>query len=387
MVLHLYRGFQLAWLGGFVWTLIELANPDQASVPLGVLGVRAYWLWWFAPPIIANVLRQAEHKRKAIYVLLTMAIGISALASYQFASPADSAANLYSVVDGEEVYASGSAIVASTGRARVASTFSFVSGFANFVVLIPTLLLSIGLEVKDRKLRRLALMATLATAAVVPMAGSRGAVVLGLGVLLITVWSAGLFFTRIGRRVVVGAIVSGVLALFAFPDAFAGVQSRFEQTEETMGRFKEAAIILPPVALAVLDYPIAGIGTGMQQNARGSLRVYTPWVAESEVGRLLVELGPMGYLLIWTAKLGLAVALWRAYRILKRAGKRGSAGAALGYSALALISNLTFDHVFQALFFLGCGIILSEVVSVQSNDRPAERVRVGGEPGPPAIIG
>ena len=103
-----------------------------------------------------------------------MAVGIAAFAAVQFASPGDSAVNLYSVRDGEEIYAADVATVASTGRARVASTFSFLSGFADFTILIPTLLLSIGLEAKDRRLRRYALLATLATAAVVPMAGSRG---------------------------------------------------------------------------------------------------------------------------------------------------------------------------------------------------------------------
>jgi hypothetical protein len=29
-----------------------------------------------------------------------------------------------------------------------------------------------------------------------------------------------------------------------------------------------------------------------------------------------------------------------------------------------MLGNLTFDHIWQALYFLGCGFILSEVVSV-----------------------
>jgi hypothetical protein len=365
----LYRGFDAAWLCGFVWTFLELANPEHESVVLGLLGMRAYWLWWIAPAVVAGVLQNATQKRRAIYVLLVMALGISALAAYQFASPPDSAANLYAVVDGEEVYAAGSAVVASTGRARVSSTFSFVSGFSDFTVLVPALLLSIGLETKDRRLRKLALIATLASASVVPMAGSRSSVILGIGVLVLSVWSAGLFFTRIGRRIVVGALVAGILAIVAFPDAFAGVQDRFANTEETSGRLLETATILPPVALIVHEYPPAGIGTGMQQNARFSLRVYTKWSAESEIARYLIELGPLGFILVWVSRLGILVALLRAYRILKRAGKRGPAGAALSYAALTMMGNLVFDHVWQSLFFLGCGVILAEVVAVRQAEQ------------------
>jgi len=262
----------------------------------------------------------------------------------------------------------------------VASTFSFISGFSNFTILVPTLLLSIGLETKDRKLRRLALIATLATAAVVPMSGSRGSVILGVCVLLISIWSAGLFFTRLGRRTLMGAIVAGILAIALFPDAFIGVQDRFANEEETSERFKQLAIILPPVALTVLDYPNLGIGTGMQQNARASLRVNTKWNEETEVGRELVELGPAGFVLVWTAKLGLMVALLRAYRILKKAGKRGPSGAALSYAALTMTGTLVFDHVWQSLYFMGCGMILSEVVSVKTAAAAAAKAAVSRAP-------
>jgi hypothetical protein len=102
----------------------------------------------------------------------------------------------------------------------------------------------------------------------------------------------------------------------------------------------------------------------MQQNSKGSLHVATKWDSEGEFGRYLIELGPIGFLLIWMTKLGLMVALWRAFLILKRAGRRGPASAALSYAAMAMFGNLTFDHNWQALFFLGCGFVLSDVVSV-----------------------
>ena len=56
---------------------------------------------------------------------------VAILAAIQFAAPADSAVHIYSYVDGEQV---DQAIVYSTGRARVASTFSFLSGFSDFTM-------------------------------------------------------------------------------------------------------------------------------------------------------------------------------------------------------------------------------------------------------------
>jgi hypothetical protein len=160
-------------------------------------------------------------------------------------------------------------------------------------------------------------------------------------------------------------VVAAFLATAAFPDAIFGVESRFADTDETTGRFADMATVLPPVALAVNDYPAIGIGTGMEQNARTSFGMVSPWDVESENGRYLMELGPIGYLLVWIAKAGLMAALLRGYGILKRAGRRGTAPAALSFAALTMVGSLTFDHNWQALFFLGCGFILAEVVSAK----------------------
>jgi hypothetical protein len=381
---YLYRGFGLVWLIGFLWTVVELLNPAQESFALGLVGLRGYWLWWLAPVLIARLLQDRTQKRRAIYILSGLAIGISMLAALQFAAPPDSSYNLYSVVDGEEVYADTS-IVPTTGRARVSATFSYISGFSDFAILVPTLLLSFGLDTQDRRLRRTALLATVVSAAAVPMSGSRSSVVFGVTVLVITAWTAGFLFTRIGRRIVVGAVAVTIVALAAFPDAFIGVQSRFADTEETNSRIQTMAVILPPVALYLFEYPALGIGTGMQQsgNLRQMLHVYPKFDTELESGKYLIELGPFGYLIIWmVVKAGLIVALLRSYSILKRAGRRGAAGAALSYAVLTINGNLTFDHIWQALYFTGCGIILAEVVAVMrpNGTRPTKPLALATSP-------
>jgi hypothetical protein len=379
---YLYRGFEFFWAMGFVWTLAEVFNPDQQSFALAIMGMRSYWLWWFAPAIIAGVLQQRAHKERAIYAFLALCICVAVFAAVQFAAPANSTVNMFSVWNGEEMYASDYAKVNSTGRARVASTFAYVTGFVDFTILVPTLLLSLGLDAKNPGVRRAALIGTLVAAAVVPMSGSRSSVVIGVAMLLLTAWTAGLFFTRVGRRVFVGAAVAATLSVVAFPQALEGIQSRFEDREETTARFEGLAMLAPPVAMALQDYPFFGIGTGMQQNARANFRIKTRWDVESEVGRYLVELGAIGFILVWLSKLGLMAALLRGYKILKQGGRRGSAAAALSYAALTLIGNLAFDHNWQALYFIGCGLILAEVVEVR---QAAAALVQGVSPAPAAV--
>ena len=365
----LYRGFKLVWVVAAVWTIGELLNPEQQSYVLGIIGLRSYWFWWLvAPPVMACALQQEREKRRAIYALLVMATGIAVLAAFQFAAPADSPLNTYSVVDGEDVHPE-QVTVSETAHARVASTFSYISGFSDFTLLVPTLLLSIGLDAKEKRLQRFALIATSLTAAVVPMSGSRTSVILGIGILGVTAFSAGLFATRAGRRIMMGGLVAAIFAVVIFPDAILGVQSRFGDIDETQTRVTlGVANVVPPLALATFDYPPFGIGTGMMQNARFSMHIQSQWDNELEAARYLAELGPIGYLLIWTTRLGLIVALLRAHRILKLAGRRGAAAAAMSYAFLTVAGNLTFDHIFQALYFTGCGFILSEVVSATRSE-------------------
>jgi len=188
----LYRGFKLIWMVGLFWTVVELFNPEQTSTILAAIGIRAYWLWWAAPPIIANILNDDQEKRRAIYVLLGAAALVSVFAAVQFVLPTDSAFSIYSVVEGEEI---GPTIVYSTGRSRVSSTFSYITGFSNFTVLVPTLILALGLDAREPRLRKIAFVVTCMTAAVVPMAGARSSILLGLAVLVISAWSAGLLVT------------------------------------------------------------------------------------------------------------------------------------------------------------------------------------------------
>jgi hypothetical protein len=146
--------------------------------------------------------------------------------------------------------------------------------------------------------------------------------------------------------------------------------------------------LFPPAAIATFNYPTFGIGTGMMQAARAALGVRTVWEAELEAERHLIELGPIGFLLIWTTKMGLTVALLRSYSILKKGGRRGASAAAVSFAIVTLVGSPTFDHIWQALYFMGCGFVLAEVASVvrASNaakllaaDRPSGRT--GGKLG------
>jgi hypothetical protein len=179
---------------------------------------------------------------------------------------------------------------------------------------------------------------------------------------VLVAWRAGLVFTAAGRRIMMLGVGAGLMMVFAFPDAIQGVMDRFA-SEDTEARFEQLTSLIPPIPLTTADYPLMGLGTGMQQAFR--LRFGVPagkYLSEVEFIRYLVEVGALGYLLVWLARLGLVVALWRASKVLKKAGRRAAAGAAVSYALLTFFGSPTFDHIFSALYFLGFGFILHEAV-------------------------
>jgi hypothetical protein len=169
--------------------------------------------------------------------------------------------------------------------------------------------------------------------------------------------------TRQGRTVAVGAALVVAAALLASPEAVEGLGSRFN-LGDTSERLSGAAEVLPHIAIASTKHPILGIGTGMQQNARFALGIDSGWGSEGELGRLLIELGTLGFLLLWLARVGLVVALVRAATLARRAGNRTVAGLALAFAMLAFGGSLVFDHVYQAMYFVGLGFILREVIAL-----------------------
>ena len=340
-----------------------MANPDQRSIELALLGFRSYWLWWLAPLVVASVLERERDSARAMTTLGIFAVIIAAFAVLQFSLPPGHPLNRYAATGPDMEIAK----VATTGRARVTATFSYITGFTDFITIVPALLLSVGLATRSGTRRLFLIGSTMVSAISMPTSGSRAPVLLCLGTLAIVAYAAGFFWTNAGRRVLVAGGLAITAALLFSGDALQGLQDRFtDDPEESRSRVTDAIVYLPPFALGLVDYPVLGIGTGTLQNAAVSYGATQRYAAEAEQHRVLIEQGAPGYLLLSLLRIGLVVALFRAGMMLKRAGERAPAGAAWALGALTLPGNLFFDHIFQALYFLALGIVLQIVVRTRS---------------------
>ena len=361
----LFRGFTPIVVGGVVWTVLEVFNPEQQSLPLALTGLRAYWLWWLAPVLVASSLRVAKEKRRAIYALLVMSLGIAALATVQFGSPPTSTVNLYSTVDGEQVFADR-ATVSIDGPCPRFIDVQLLERFLRLHAADPRAVCC--RSVSRSRTRSCGAPVGGGTASARPScpcpvhARPSSSVAWS--------WSSRprprVSSSRHRQTCARGRPHRGGAGHGGVPRSVRGRAGPLRERVRDQHRILETLAFLPPVALMTFDYPLMGIGTGMQQNARASFGVRSDYEAETEVGRYLIELGPIGFLLVWLARFAPGDSPVSGLHDAEAGRARGGSGAALSYATLTFLGNFAFDHIFQALFFLGCGFILSEVVEVHA---------------------
>jgi len=186
-VRRLYRGFGLILGAAISWTLVQMANPEQRSMVLAILGLRSYWLWWLAPLVVATALRKERDWQAAGVMLGVVSLIAGLYAMIQFEYPSDAPINQYAW--GSD--AMGVASVAATGRVRVTSTFSYLSGFVDLTIIAIPLLLALGLSRRRGVLRWGATLSAGVLALAAPMTGSRGAVLFAAAGTLVMLLSAG----------------------------------------------------------------------------------------------------------------------------------------------------------------------------------------------------
>jgi hypothetical protein len=344
-------------VAAFGWTLLEVFNPEQDNLLDGLFGMRSYWLWWVAPLVVASMLRTEKDRRRVTMVFVGISLVAAIYAFRQFESSGTDEINAYANTQAKQTVA----MVGTTMRVRVTSTFSYITGFADFVQFAFLFMLS-QLQ-SSRGLARWVLgLGLLAVGLTGPMSGSRSPlVVIAIGIIII-LWTSGVIFSAGGRRMLIGVALVGALAPVMVPNAINGVTDRFSNRSETEGRFAISAQYIPFAAPFVAGQEITlspiGTGTGTQQNAVAISRVGSPFY-DYEPGRLLIELGVVGYLIYIFVRILLAKALWGLGKNLKRAGRKGEAGLAWTMCVLTFFGVLVFDHVFQALFFFVVGYLIS----------------------------
>ncbi|NUA28967.1 hypothetical protein [Cupriavidus basilensis] len=351
----------LLWWSAIVcfWGLLQLVAGIN-SLPVFLIGIRFWLLYlWFACAA-AELLE--EQDLAAIY---NVAIGLLLLMAplvlvQHFLSP-EHFLNRQIEGDPDTVFRVTGDVVRTTG------TFSFTMGYTLFLAIISPIVLEAVMGAPKAglwsKLRSLVIMGSLFLATLV--SGSRAAVLL-LPILFGITLAANLVFGKGGRRktavswAFVSIVMSMVIVLF-LSSAVDATLERFSSAAQMESFGDRVESMFFGVNDVSAEQSLLGSGLGLGSNlANYFLQTGLLFViSETETGRVIGEMGLVGYLSILLKALIFINGMWRALRVARRTGNSFLilmwTVAIFGLTSWPVVGQLTAN----ALGFVFAGITLA----------------------------
>jgi hypothetical protein len=344
--------------------VLEIFNPNLPNLLVGVLGFKAYFLY---VPILFVLPAAFPTDRDLVlflrrYILLSIPVGVLAVA--QFLSPSSSVLNTYARSDEASGYVS---TFGSSEYVRVTATFSYISGYGSYLVAITILVLAYLAAARWRLQHSLVAHAALGMAALgMLMTGSRGPVLILALLFPIYWWLAVIRGAEGGAtfaRLLLGLTLVGILLGSLGSDAIAAFRGRAAGSEDIGGRLL-APFIAPWDILS--DAGPIGYGIGATHQTAAAVTsgiVPYSWVhargTEVESGRVMLEIGPVGFLLVYFVRIYLVGFALRQVFVLRTTFHRAVATACLLFFLAQLPGSIVFDVTSDLFFWFFGGLLLT----------------------------
>ncbi|MDF5720669.1 MAG: hypothetical protein PUP91_09310 [Rhizonema sp. PD37] len=365
-------GITIALFMAMIWCTFQAFNPSLGSVIIGFFGLKAYFFYipliWMLPALFQSQEELYQFLRN--YLLFTIPVCFLAVA--QFFSPPSSPINIYA--GGHEANAGFNGFNA----VRVTGTFSYISGYtvylsACFSLLIPLLTLK-----QPRLWRLLTLVEAFLVAGTSFMTGARG--LLLFEILFVVGYVCILSFTqpttakRSAKQLVLPVIlISATLPQF-FSKAIEAFSYRAANSSDSKNFLERALSAFAEPTQAMQFKGFDGYGTGATHQAVPALRKIfnlpfgeTLPPSEGEMGRVVLETGPLGFLFWYALRLILIFNLWQVFWKLKSPFLRQLALVAFLFQIINITGQLIFNHTFAVYywFFSSFIFLLPELESRQ----------------------
>jgi hypothetical protein len=376
---------------GAVFGLFEISNPQLPNILVGVFGFKAYFLYvpllFVIPAAFDSDQDLAIFLRR--YILLSIPVG--ALAVAQFLSPSSSVLNTYA----RAVEGPGTGYATTFGSSefvRVTSTFSYITGYGSYLIAMTFLVLAYLAALRWRLRRGLLAYGSLGiTLLGMLMTGSRGPVLIVALLFPIYWWLAvirGAEGASTFGRLLLGMSLLGILIGSAGADALTAFAGRAggsgnEMLSRSLDSFTSPFEVLPEAGLI-------GFGIGAtHQSAPALTQGILPysWLhgieLESEGGRIMIELGPIGFFLVYLVRLFLIGIALRQSLVLRTTFHRALATACLLFLVGELPGNVVFDVTCDMYYWFFAGLLMLVVRLDRQAVRRASRAIAATSPPAP----
>lgn len=337
-----------ALAAGIFLGLLQIFNPLLPNLLVGILGFKAYF---FYVPLIFVLPAMFQSDQELIVALrryLLLAIPVGALAVAQFFSPPSSPLNIYARPTSN---AAAIATFGSSTYVRVTATFSFISGYTSYLIATVVFLLVWMANARWRIRGNILMYGALSiTLLGMLMSGSRGPVLL-LAALFPFYWWLGVLREQggggtFGRLLLGLSLVAAVLA-WAGEDAIGAFYGRALGIEDVPSRLTTP--FQAPFHV-IGDAGPFGFGIGATHQTAAAVTPGIPpyaWLRglliEVESGRIMLELGAIGFAIIYLIRLYLLLfALAQVFKLRTRFHRSLAVG-----SFLFLLGSLPGGIVFE----------------------------------------
>jgi hypothetical protein len=321
-----------------------VTNPRAPHFITSLFGIKAYCLYMALAFLVPRMFPTKESFVRFLRWYLVIVLMVSAVGIWQsFDNSGASSLNRYAVNESSAGAPQDTAIfIDSSGDdlIRVTSTFSFISGLTVYLPVAFALLLGLtamgankALPLSVRLIYYFAIAGVVVTAF---LSGSRGVIVnLALIAVVFFVFTSLKNAFRRLRQVVVGGLLVFLALYLIAPQAVDGVYQRGfgGETQIDEGRERIESVFSLPFAEANYSGPF-GYGVGATQNSVPALMnrlqltptgEKIPIDVESEPGRVMLELGVVGFILFSFMRIAILFATLRACLLIKDLELKGLA--------------------------------------------------------------
>src|ERR1041385_520254 len=177
-------GLTILLLCAAAGTFLESFNSDTGSLVAGLFGWKAYVMYMPLCFMVPAMFRTPEEAERFLHYYLALALPVCLLGAAQFAAPADSPLNVYAPgAAGALAQESDIATFGEDAYVRITGTFSYISGFGTYLVVVVALMVPVLAWARTRLWAALFSVTLALVIGNVMMTGSR-ATALGAGLVL-----------------------------------------------------------------------------------------------------------------------------------------------------------------------------------------------------------
>ena len=339
----------LAAMASF-WCVFQAFNPSLGSPIIGFFGVKNYLIYipllWILPALFSSIEDLYQFLR--YYLLLIIPVGL--LAILQFFSPTDSILNVYADDSHQvAVFGFGGRLIA----ARVTATFSYIAGYSSYLAASFALLLPMISLPQPRLWKWLTMAEFMIVTITCFMTGARALigslVIITFFYFAIQAWTHFQEFVDTLQKFTLPALVALAGVMIGFRSAVEAFWTRVTNNQDIASRLSGGSV----ESFSFFNFKgVDGYGTGATFQANPVIRAlfglpsgeHIPTYYEAEMGRVALELGPIGFYLWYGFKIVVLVALGMVYFRLQRTFLRQLALSAFLLQVMSFTGQLVFNH-------------------------------------------